>query len=130
ADIGEIGAAPAELDLRFARSPADLHDHLSVLAARFGMPDEALARVMVEALLEDPEMAIVIGRVDGAPVTTALLATSGATAGIYNVATLADGVGVGYGEAATWSAIGEGARRGCTHSILQSSDAGHPVYER
>jgi len=130
ADIGEIGAPPAELDLRLARSPADLRDHLGVLASAFGMPHDVLERVMVESLLEDPDMAIVVGRVDGLPVTTALLATSGATAGVYNVATLADRRGKGYGEAATWAVIGEGARRGCTHSILQSSDAGHPVYER
>jgi len=130
ADIGEIGAPPSELDLRLARSPADLRDHLSVLAFAFGMPHDVLERVMVESLLEDPDMAIVVGRVDGLPVTTALMATSGATAGVYNVATLADRRGKGYGEAATWAVIGEGARRGCTHSILQSSDAGHPVYER
>jgi len=130
ASIGEIGAPPAELDLQFVRTSGDLRDHLSVLASGFGMPNEVLERVMVDGLIDDPDMSIVVGRVDGVPVTTALLARSGATAGVYNVATLADRRGKGYGEAATWAVIGEGARRGCTHSILQSSEAGHPVYER
>ena len=130
ASIGEIKPAPAELDLRFAATSGDLRDHLAVLAAGFGMPNDVLQRVMVEGLLDDPDMAIVIGTVDGVPVTTALLAGSGETAGVYNVATLTEQRGKGYGEAATWAVIGEGARRGCTHSILQSSDSGHPVYER
>ena len=71
-----------------------------------------------------------IGRVDGQPVATALLAQTDETAGIYNVATLAEYRGRGFGEAATWAAVGEGARRGCTHSVLQSSDLGYPVYSR
>jgi len=130
AAIDDIGAPPPDLDLRFAKSPSDLHDHLDVLASAFGMPSDVLERLIVDSILDDPSMAIVLGRVGGVPVTTALLAKSGNTAGVYNVATLADSRGKGYGEAATWAVIGEGARRGCTHSILQSSDAGHPVYER
>jgi GNAT superfamily N-acetyltransferase len=130
ANIGEIGPPPDELELRFAGAPAELRDHLAVLAAGFGMPADVLQRVMVDSLLEDADMAIVVGRADGVPVTTAMLALSGETAGIYNVATLPEQRGKGYGEAATWAAIGEGARRGCTHSILQSSDSGHPIYER
>ncbi|HEY4608981.1 MAG TPA: GNAT family N-acetyltransferase, partial [Ilumatobacteraceae bacterium] len=130
ASIPEIKSPADELELRLAASPADLRDHLAVLAAGFGMPNDILQRVMVESLLDDADMAIVVGRVGGVPVTTALLATSGETAGVYNVATVSEYRGKGYGEAATWAVIGEGARRGCTHSILQSSDSGHPIYER
>lgn len=130
ASIGEIAPPPADLELRFASAPDDMRDHRAVLGAGFGMPNDILDRLMVDGLIDDPDTAIVLGRVDGVPVTTALLARSGATAGVYNVATLPDRRGKGYGEAATWAVIGEGARRGCTHSILQSSDAGHPVYER
>src|SRR4051795_3556881 len=130
ASIGQSASSPSDLDLRLASSPADMHDHRMLLAAGFGMPSEILDRVMVDGLLDDPNTGIVVGRVDGVPVTTAMLAMSGETAGVYNVATLPDRRGNGYGEAATWGVIAEGARRGCTHSILQSSDAGHPVYER
>jgi len=130
ASIGAIGSPPADLDLGFAGTPGDMRDHRALLAAGFGMPTEILDRVMADRLLDDPNAGIVVGRVDGVPVTTAMLAMSGETAGVYNVATLPDRRGHGYGEAATWAVIGEGARRGCTHSILQSSDAGHPVYER
>ena len=78
------------------------------------MPGEVADRIIDSGLLDDPDVAIAVGRVDGVPVTTALLARSGNTAGVYNVATLPDRRAKGYGEAATWAVISEGARRGCT----------------
>jgi len=118
------------LHLRVATTSDDLRDHRALLAAGFGLPSDILERVIVDDLIDDPQMAFVVGSVDGVPVTTALLATSGETAGVYNVATPPSERRKGYGEAATWALIAEGARRGCTHSILQSSGDGHPVYER
>ena len=67
---------------------------------------------------------------DGSPVSTSLLTTSGATAGINNVATVDGSRGRGYGAALTWAAVTEGAQRGCTHAILQASESGYPVYCR
>lgn len=55
---------------------------------------------------------------------------SGTTAGINNVATHPDLRANGYGAALTWAAVAEGARRGCTHSILQASESGYPVYRK
>ena len=60
--------------------------------------------------------------------TTALLSCTGRTAGVYNVATLATQRGRGFGAAATWAVVAEGARRGCTHAALQSSPDGYPIY--
>jgi predicted acetyltransferase len=55
---------------------------------------------------------------------------TGATAGVYNVATPQRFRARGYGEALTWAAIDEGATRDCRVAILQSSDAGYPIYKR
>lgn len=130
ARIGEIQRPPAQLDVCIARTADDLQAHRDVLSGGFGMPDEIAVHIIGAGLVDDPDVAIAVGRVDGVAVTTALMARSGETAGVYNVATLPDRRAKGYGEAATWAVIGEGARRGCTHSILQSSDAGHAVYRR
>jgi GNAT superfamily N-acetyltransferase len=73
---------------------------------------------------------VFVGRVDGEPVSCSLLSVTGETAGVYNVATPERFRGRGFGEALTWAAIDEGARRGCAAAILQSSEAGYPIYSR
>jgi GNAT superfamily N-acetyltransferase len=128
--IEAIPEPPLALEVRIASSIEELHDHASVVSGGFGMPIEIARVILGASLLEDPDAAMAIGYLGGVPVTTALLARSGETAGVYNVATLEEHRGRGFGEAATWAVVAEGARRGCTHSVLQSSDAGYPVYTR
>ena len=128
--IEAIPPPPDTVEIRIASTSEELHDHATVVSGGFGMPIEMARVILGEELVTHPDTAIVIGYARGEPVTTALLARSGTTAGVYNVATLGEHRGRGYGEAATWAVIAEGARRGCTHSVLQSSDAGYPVYAR
>jgi GNAT superfamily N-acetyltransferase len=128
--IGDIPSPPPGLELRIATSPAVLDDHRTVVAAGFGMPPEIAAQILGAGLLGEPGLAIVVGYLDRAPVTTALVSCTRDTAGVYNVATLPGHRGKGFGAAATWAVIAEGALRGCTHSVLQSSVDGYPVYRR
>ena len=128
--IDEIPLPPMELDVRIVNDPAGLQGHRRVVAGGFGMPPELAQVILGDGLLDDPDAAIAVGCLDGEPVATALLARTGDTAGVYNVATLDAFRGKGYGAAVTWAAVAEGARRGCTHAALQSSDAGYRVYAR
>jgi GNAT superfamily N-acetyltransferase len=128
--IEGIPEPPFDLQVRIASSSDELDHHAAVVAGGFGMPIEFARVILSAALLHDPDAAMAVGYVGGRPVTTALLARSGDTAGVYNVATLDEHRGRGYGEAATWAVIAEGLHRGCTHAVLQSSDAGYPVYAR
>jgi N-acetylglutamate synthase len=128
--IPEPPAAPAELSIETARTIDGLRDHAAMLGEGFGMPDEFVDRLIRPALLDVPNAVAFIGYVDGEPVSCSLLATTGTTAGVYNVATPERHRKKGYGEAMTWAAIIEGARRGCTRAILQASDTGYPVYRR
>jgi GNAT superfamily N-acetyltransferase len=121
---------PAELTIEIATTDEALRDHASMLRDGFGMPQDFVDRLVRHQLLHDPSIAPFVGRVDGTPVSCSLLAASGRTAGVYNVATPEAFRGKGYGEALTWAAIAEGARRGCTNSVLQASDAGYPIYRR
>ena len=123
-------ALPGELTIEIATTEAHLGDHASMLRDGFGMSQEFVDRLIRPGLLDDPNLAVFVGRVDGSPVSCSLLAISEKTAGIYNVATPEPFRGKGYGAALTWAAVAEGARRGCTNSILQASDAGYPVYRR
>ena len=121
---------PAELTVEMATTPESLRDHAEVLRDGFEMPQEIVDGLIQPALLGYPNLAVFVGRVDGTPVSCSLLAVSGTTAGVYNVATPPPFRGRGYGEALTWAPVIEGARRGCTHAVLQSSASGYPVYRR
>ena len=128
--IPVIPTPPAQLALSLASTANDVQAHRDMLTSAFGFAPEVAHRLIGDALLDDPDVAIIVGRVDGQPVTTGLLVRTMQTAGVYNIATDAARRGNRYGEAVTWAVIEEGARRGCTHSILQSSPMGYPVYQR
>lgn len=107
-----------------------VESYLSVLAEGFGMPRELAGRILKRALTEVEGFTGVLGLVDGEPVAVSGVFVTEGIAGIYNVATLPDRRGRGYGAALTWEAVAIGRRQGATSSILQSSEAGEPVYRR
>lgn len=121
-------AMPDELEVRLVSDVADLVAFRDVAARGFEMPPEIGPVLIADSLLDDPTIGMVIGWNGDTPVSCALVAISGRTAGIYNVATPPEFRRRGYGAAVTWAAIEEGARRGCDHSVLQASDMGAPVY--
>jgi GNAT superfamily N-acetyltransferase len=128
--IPECPPPPPELTIEIATTAEALVDHASMLRDGFGMPQHVVDRLIRPGLLDEPRAAAFVGRVDGTPVSSSLLAVTGPTAGVYNVATPEPFRGKGYGAALTWAAIAEGARRGCTHAVLQASPSGYPVYQR
>jgi GNAT superfamily N-acetyltransferase len=121
---------PPELTIEIATTIDALVDHASMLRDGFGMPQPVVDQLIRPGLLDESRAAAFVGRVDGTPVSSSLLAVTGMTAGIYNVATPEPFRGKGYGAALTWAAVAEGARRGCTHAVLQASPSGYPVYQR
>ena len=128
--IPECPAPPVGLTIEIATTPEALVDHASVLRDGFGMPQHVVDQLIRPGLLDEPRATAFVGRVDGTPVSCSLLSVSGTTAGVYNVATPESFRSKGYGAALTWAAIAEGARRGCTHAVLQASPSGYPVYQR
>lgn len=83
-----------------------------------------------DVLAGSDDAAVVVGRVDGAAVATAMVVVTDGAAGIYAVSTVPEHRGRGLGAAITWAAIEEGRRRGATWSVLQASSMGLGVYER
>lgn len=128
--ITSAPAPPPLLDVALATEATDLQTHRDLVVAGMGMRVDVAQRLYGDGCLDDPDLAIVIGRVDAVPVATAMLVTSDETAGVYNVVTLPEHRGKGYGAAVTWAVVAEGARRGCTHAVLQPSESGYPVYHR
>jgi ribosomal protein S18 acetylase RimI-like enzyme len=69
-----------------------------------------------------------VASLDGRPVAAAALFDGAGVAGIYNVVTVPDARGRGFGRAVTAEAIAEGRRRGLRMAVLGSSEMGYPVY--
>ena len=108
---------------------ATIDDYVATMAAGFGMPLALAQEFFGVGMLELPGFTAYLGLVDGTPVATSGTFVSGEVAGVYNVATLAEHRGRGYGAALTWAAATGGGPQ-ATLSILQSSKEGQPVYER
>lgn len=121
-------APPDGLTLEVVADRAGVVVFRDLTTRGFEMPPEIAAVMIPDSLLSEPSIAMVVGSIDGTPVSCALLSVTGTTAGIYNVATPAEHRRRGYGAAVIWAAVAEGARRGCDHSVLQASELGEPVY--
>ena len=121
---------PSGLRIELVTDGASLNTHRHLMSRAFEMPSELVAGLISDRFLDHDPLTTLIGTVDGEPVSTALLAMSGDTAGIYNVATPPEHQRRGFGAALTWAAVQEGVRRGADRSILQASPPGLPVYER
>jgi GNAT superfamily N-acetyltransferase len=72
-----------------------------------------------------------VGYVDGEPVSTTATVIGGGAVGVYNVATMPEHQLRGYGETVMRHAVAEAQRRhGIGQTILQSTPAGHRLYQR
>ncbi|MEX1280089.1 MAG: GNAT family N-acetyltransferase [Acidimicrobiia bacterium] len=121
---------PAELAVAVV-TEADRAEVTTMSAIGNGMPPHFAGTYLpADVLAGADDAAVVVGRVDGEAVTTAMVVVTDGAAGIYAVSTVPEHRGKGYGAAITWAAVEEGRRRGATWSVLQASSMGLPVYER
>jgi hypothetical protein len=123
-------AVPDGLVLVRAADQRTIDDHVQVAAEVFEMPAPLVLVVLGEASWLDPAIAVYTGYHDGVPVAAGLGFRTGATIGIYNIATIASARRRGFGEAVTWRVIADGVAAGCDAAVLQASEMGMPVYER
>ena len=132
---GWVSRPPADgIELEWVTDRAAFDVASRVMFAGFGMPDsifDAFAdRFSMTVLGPGGYQRVVLARIDGQPVSTALGVVIDGVLGIYNVATMPDQQRRGGGTAVTRAVIDDGIARGAVGAMLQSSDAGRPVYER
>jgi GNAT superfamily N-acetyltransferase len=126
--IGALGDAPQDVEIRTVGDELELEHFLDTAVAGFGNPTP---RLLIGAhVVNHPAVTLFVGYVDGAPVATSALVTTGPVAGIYWVSTLKPYRGRGLGEALTAHAIGAGQKRSCDTAALRASAMGLPIYER
>jgi GNAT superfamily N-acetyltransferase len=109
--------------------PAEASLHCEVAGPAFGAPPELLAGLITPVVLRLPEVRGYVGEVGGQPVVTAMSVTLEHAVGIFNVATLRAYRRRGYGAALTARALRDGLEHGASWGWLQSTEAGHGVYE-
>jgi ribosomal protein S18 acetylase RimI-like enzyme len=127
--VEEPPPAPAELDVRRARDRADVEAHALVNAVAAEV-DPALLGFLADVGFErQPDAPVIVGSLDGQAVTTAMGFRTGATIGIYSVATRLDARRRGYGAAMTREVLRAGRAMGCDIAILQSSTMAVGLYE-
>ncbi|WP_022881429.1 GNAT family N-acetyltransferase [Gryllotalpicola ginsengisoli] len=118
-----------ELEVRRLRAEeADLHAR--VAAAGFGAPESVFAPLVSPPLAGDRDLGYYVGSVAGEPVVTGLGLRRGVSVGVFNVATVPDARRRGYGAALTAAIVADARNSGASWAWLQSSGAGHGVYER
>jgi GNAT superfamily N-acetyltransferase len=121
--IGPAPAAPVDLEIRIDGREL-LQDWHAALES-----GAVFRRIFGRDLVADQRVRLAVGYLDGQPVSSAAAIRSGATIGVYAVATVERARRRGIGRAVTWAAI-DAARSawGGTIAILQSSDMGLSVY--
>jgi predicted acetyltransferase len=78
----------------------------------------------------DPEVALLVGYVDGKPVSSAFVYAVGPIAGITGVATVPAYRRRGLATALTWEALREGVARGCMCATLGALGASYDLYRK
>jgi ribosomal protein S18 acetylase RimI-like enzyme len=121
---------PPALDVRRAETPRVMEDFRNICSVCFHVPTAWFSEVFDDTILSRP-FTCWVGYRDGHPVATAATVISAGVIGLYNVATMPDERGRGYGEAVTRHAIASAARQsGLTRVILQSTSLGQRLYRR
>jgi len=120
---------PPELEIVRVSSPAEVEEFELVSVRGFGSEDAQIEPGSIHplAILDDPAMAIFIGRVDGKPIGASTAYQTEDAVGVFGVATVASARRRGYGAALTRAAM---LTETGLPAVLAPSEEGESVYRR
>jgi ribosomal protein S18 acetylase RimI-like enzyme len=120
-----------EMEMRRVGAEATRRDFVRLASEVFFVPGRVAARVYGAERFWLGHMIGWVGYVNNRPISIAATASDSGSVGVYSVGTLSAWRGRGYAERITRHAV-ESARQatGLSHSILQSTPAGMPLYRR
>lgn len=128
ADLAAAPPVPEVAGLRIEQT-ADAPTFIDVMVAGFGLP-EVVRAPMIAVMAGFPGAINLVASLDGRPVACGTAYVTGATAGLYNVATVEEARGRGIGYAVTQELSHRARAAGARNVVLHSTEAGRPVYER
>lgn len=130
--LAELPPPDRDARVRIAGSPAEVRSACRVLAAAFDASPEfgdVVAEVVTAPCLESGSGLALFVLFDGpAVVSTSLAFVTGDTLAIWNVATLGEARGRGFGRLVTLAALHHGRDHGATSAVLESTELGYGVY--
>lgn len=121
-------APPAGLDVTWGSDAFGAH--CEVTEAVFEMTRDEYESIMPHAVVAEPTVDVVVGSVDGRPVTTALSVEGGGGVGVFGVATVEDHRGNGYAGAMTSLVMQKAFAKGVGFATLRCKPEVVEVYER
>lgn len=134
--LGSLPAivVPSGAELSWVESQDGMREAQRMVGIGFGMPP-ALADGLAGHLagigdLVDGPARVVVVRVDGVPVASAMAATVNDVAGIYSVVALPEARGKGLGTTVTLAVLHDARERGAQMAVLEASEMGFPIYQR
>ena len=127
--------APNGLELAPVIDAAGLAAFAEPFGSAFGFPADGLASVIAAfadfaASGAEDELHHWVGHAGGRPVAAASVLIRDGVAGLYDVSTVRDARGRGYGTAVSIAALRGAAAAGASTAILHASPQGLPIYER
>ncbi len=122
-----VGPMPAELTVVTVAGPEEVLEFEAVSVRGFGGDDasEPAGSLHPRAILDDPRMTMLIGRVDGRAVAAAMSYRTDRAVGIYGVTTVTAARGRGYASTLTARLIDPGLP-----AVLSPSPEGERLYRR
>ncbi len=119
------------LTIRKAETEADRDAYHAITMKAFGAPPE-MAELFVPSLsfVQDPEIAMFIGTVEGEDVAAVGYNIAGPTSVVWGTATLEPHRRKGYGTALIQQALNDAMQTGCATASLRSGPLSIPLYER
>lgn len=127
APLDEVPPPGPVAEIEAVTDPDDLDDYSGVAASVFGTPED-VERRLDRAALGGDRMRLFLGRVDGEPAGSGLLARSGDVAGVYSIGVLEAFRRRGIGRAMTRAVLRAGRDAGCDAGVLQASEMATPLY--
>lgn len=127
--LDEIPPQDSVAEIVEVTDPDEREAYSAVTASAFGWPPAVVEPVDRAALAAD-DVRSFLGNVDGDPAASGLLVRSDDVAGVYSIGVVEEFRRRGIGEAMTRAVLRAGREAGCQVGVLQSSEMGHPLYER
>jgi GNAT superfamily N-acetyltransferase len=125
---------PPGAALSWVRGRDEMREAQRMVGRGFGMPpafvDEMADRMALIGDAPDGPIRVIVARLDGLPVASAMAATIGNVVGVYSVMTLPEARGKGLGAAVTLAVLHDARDRGAHMGVLEATEMGFPVYER
>jgi ribosomal protein S18 acetylase RimI-like enzyme len=120
------------LTIQRVADQATLSVWAQVFTQGYGIPNSMTPafQALIESLGIQLPLRYYLGSLNGQPVAASTLFIGAGVAGVYNVATLAESRGQGFGSALTLTPLVEARALGYRLGVLQSSEMGYRLYQR